>query len=628
MSVLKIKDASGNWVGVTAIQGEKGESGHSPRITVNTNTSNTYKLRVTTEDKDFITPNLKGQGGTSGGSVNPEVGIIDNYKDFDGENIPPYNMDLPPLPCYEGGTRYAFERPVTMLIYTGEQDENGNYDIDQYLTIEAELNEDNGLYEVSVPTAESAYLTDYVIYNPIPKKDWDTWENPNLVNILDVDDAKIGYVNSMDGSPYSLPNCKFSTFNSGDAWITYKKYQDAIGNPQIKAGDYSIAVYNRTDFPFILDEPVQFCAWDADEQVFSLPVTVPYPSDQWNEKMNALKNFAVGRDYCIDGDLYLGCCGEVEGWGNSKLMRIAESIQEGNALEGREYDLVIANPNKVNNKLAEHCATPIAPAMYVGLKALKNYTIETTAGDCAIILPGNISKKFITKSTELCYPASIKTVTVKKTQAQEVGSTSSGVGGGTVTGSSKLENGSVLYYDVVDTSADPVGTIEVPTAISCANVYLKRGESYTFQVEDEDEMYGIWVMCLEEEDYKGIKIVEGIEPYSVLMSERMASGATKFNVKVYADRYDDNEIMAEYNIKLADNTTSEDYCRFLTNCTIKHFDLDDFTMVGHKHSVSEMTDIEERLTELHVPTMRLSTSTLVDGESELAENTFYFVYEE
>ena len=139
-------------------------------------------------------------------------------------------------------------------------------------------------------------------------------------------------------------------------------------------------------------------------------------------------------------------------------------------------------------------------------------------------------------------------------------------------------------------------------------------------------MYGIWVACLDEEDYKGIKIVEGIEPYSKLMEERLASGATKFNLKVYNCAYDDNEIMAEYNIKLSDNTTENDYCRFLSADTIKHFDLDDFTMNGHNHDIESLDNVPEFVESLKVPKMVLSTSTLADGQSELAENTFHFVY--
>ena len=623
MSVLKIKNADGDWVGVTAIQGEQGVDGFSPKINVVTNTSSTYKLRVTTKDKDFTTPNLKGSGGSGGGNISSELGTIDNYKSFDGNNIPTYNMDLPPLPCFSGGTRYVFERPVRMMVYTGEPDENGNYDIDKYKAIDAEYKE--GRYEVYVPTANSGYLTDYLIYNPIPKKEWDTWQNPNLLNILDVTDPKIHYDNG-NGSVYMLPNCEIDIYNSGDAYITYHKFFDSLGNPYKKAGQYDFSVYNRSDFPFILDEPVMYYNWDKNNKVFSNPVEIPYPSEQWSEKMRTFPPFACGEDYTLDQDLQLQCCGAEEGWGNTILMNIATNIKDNNLLENRAYDLVIASNNDVGRYLSEHNAKPIAPAMYVGLKALKNYTIETTAGDCAIILSPNNGNKFITKRTEICYPTTTKSIILKKKEVQNIGESNGDISTGIVSGKNKLETGTVVYVNVVDTSEEPEGMIEVPTAISCPNVYLKRGESYTFQVEDEDDMYGIWVACLDEEDYKGIKIVEGIEPYSKLMEERLASGATKFNLKVYNCAYDDNEIMAEYNIKLSDNTTENDYCRFLSADTIKHFDLDDFTMNGHNHDIESLDNVPEFVESLKVPKMVLSTSTLADGQSELAENTFHFVY--
>ena len=621
MSVLKIKNADGDWVGVTAIQGEQGVDGFSPKINVVTNTSSTYKLRVTTKDKDFTTPNLKGSGGSGGGNISSELGTIDNYKNFDGNKIPTYNMDLPPLPCFRGGTRYVFERPVRMLVYTGEPDENGNYDIDKYMTIDAEYK--NGRYEVYVPTVDPGYLTDYLIYNPIPKKEWDTWENPNLVNLLDVTDPKFCY--ETDNGTYMLPNCSNDYYESGDAKITYKQFKDPFGKPYIKPGNFEFAVYNRSDFPFILDEPVRHWTYNEKNGVFSNPVEIPYPSEEWNKKVNEISAFKIGEDCTLEG-LYLGGCGEERRWGNAVLMNFATKIKDNNLLETREYDLVIADPYDISKYLSEFNAKPIAPAMYVGLKALKNYTIETTAGDCAIILPLNSSNKFITKSKQVYYPTITKSVVIKKSEAIDIGQSTKGVGGGVSTSKNKLENGSIFYYNVVDTSEEPDGMIDVPTALSCPNVYLKRGESYTFQVEDEDELDGIWIACLNEEDYKGIKIVEGIEPYSKLMEERLASGATKFNLKVYNCAYDDNEIMAEYNIKLSDNTTENDYCRFLSADTIKHFDLDDFTMNGHNHDIESLDNVPEFVESLKVPKMILSTSTLADGESELAENTFHFVY--
>lgn len=639
MSILKIKNANGEWQGVTAVKGDKGDNGVSPQIVVSVNNSNTYKLRVTTEDKEFITPNLKGEGGSGGGNVNAELGTIDNYCDFDGENIPPYNMDMPPLPIFKGGARYAFERPVTMRVYNGEKDSNGNYDIDKYLTFEAALNEDTGLYECVVLAEENGFLTDYVIYNPIPKQAWDTWENPNIVNVLPVTSYKIH--NEYKTNTFAmLPNNRISIYESGEAYIDYTRYVNALGKPYTKAGDYAMAVYRREDFPFILDEPVKFWAF-SNGHYSTNPVEISYynddgsyPSAAWDEKVRSVTAFKVACDHTVDG-MNLGCCDpDSDYWGNAVLMDIAENIKDNNLLETREYDWVIARPQDVNNHLGDYGAQPLAPAMYIGLACGHNYTIETTAGNCAIITPTNNTNKFITKEVQVQYPSTIRTEVVTKNSANDfantdIGSSTSGsLGAGAVTGGSKLQNGTVQYFNVVDTSGDPSCKMEVPVALSCPNKYLKRGESYTFYVDDDAEMYGIWVLCENEDDYKGIKVVEGVESYSLLMSERMASGATKFNLKVYTEKWDRDDIKGEYNIKLCDNTTENSYCRFLDNSTIKHYDLDVFTMVGHTHTSDELTDKAEFIESLNIPTMRLSTSTLTAGESELAENTFYFVYED
>lgn len=649
MSILKIKNANGEWQGVTAVKGDKGEDGISPQIVVTTNNSNTYKLRVTTKDKEFITPNLKGDGGSGSGNVNAELGTIDNYCDFDGENIPPYMMDMPPLPIFKGGARYAFERPVVMRVYNGDKDSNGNYDIDKYLTFEATLNTDTGLYECVVLAEENGFLTDYVIYNPIPKKEWDTWENPNIVKVLPVTSSKI-HREYKTNTFAMLPNLRIKNTNgtaiyeSGEAYIDYTRYVNALGKPYTKAGDYAMAVYRREDFPFILDEPVKY--WDYDEKnkkYSENPVEIPYydnegncPSAAWQDKVNGVTAFKVGCDHTIDG-MNLGCCDpESDFWGNAVLMSHAENIKDNNLLETREYDWVIAKPQDVNNHLGDYGAKPLAPAMYIGLEPNHNYTIETTAGNCAIVTPTNNTNKFITKEVQVQYPSTIRTEVVTKNSANDfantdIGSSSGGaLGAGSVTGGSKLENGTVQYFNVVDTSGDPMCKMEVPVGLSCPNKYLNRGESYTFYVDDDAEMYGIWVLCENEDDYKGIKVVEGVESYSLLMAERMASGATKFNLKVYTEKWDRDDIKGEYNIKLCDNTTENSYCRFLDNNTIKHYDLDVFTMVGHTHPVEELTNFEEYMNTVRaqIPVMRLSTAPLVAGEDALPENTFHFVYEE
>ena len=650
MSVLKIKDKDGKWVGVTAIQGEKGEQGYSPAIVVETNNSNTYKLRVTTEDRDFITPNLRGGGSAySGGNngANPELGTIDNYKDFEGENIPPYNMDLPPLPMFRGGTRYAFDNPVTMRVYNGTKDSNGNHDIDEYYEYKSEWNEETQMHEVVVKTIENGFLTDYLIYNPIPKKEWDTWENPNILKILSPTSWKIGY--RIDNyTSVALPNCGIKIdnqylFNSGEAYIYYNKYKNLLGESFTRQGDYGMAVYNRRDFPFILDELPN--AYGYKNGTLSNPVEIPWtdkkdgtePSKEWTDRLRNTDNtwWRTGESAALEYQ-NLGCCGELEDYGNLELMRDAVNIRDNNLLDTPEYDWVIANPKVINNILPEYGAKPIAPAMYVGLKKNHYYTIETTAAPCAIVFPhlgARETQKFITKALKIQYPSSIKTEVVKKADANGFANAQDGtvqtgsIGAGAVQHGSKLTNGTVMYFQTVDTSAEPTGAIEVPCALSCPNKYLNRGESYKVYIDDDGEE-GLYILCENEDDYKGIKIVEGVEPYSLLMQERMASGATKFNVKVYTDMFDRDDIRAEYNIKLCDNTTEDSYCRYLDNHTIKHYDLDVFTMVGHTHTADELSNKEEFVESLNIPKMRLSTGTLIDGVSDLPENTFYFVYNE
>ncbi len=628
MSVLKIKNADGDWVGVTAIKGEKGEAGTSPRINVNTNTDSTYKLRIITEDKEFITPNLKGSGGIGGsGNISSELGTIDNYKDFQGKNIPTYNSDMPPLQCFEGGTTYVFDREVRMLVYNGGIDENGNTDIDKYVEYQGQ--------SILVPTNYSGYLTDYVIYNPVPKKEWDTWENPNIVKFLEYDDPKFYEGNH---AHYVMPNLKANPeipidFESGDAYITYKRIGTMNGYI-LKKGQYDVAVYNREDFPFILDEPVQFREYNSATKEFSEPVTIPYPSPEWDARVESCNAFKVGID-CTLNRLDLICCdedGQVNG--NKRLMEGAE--HEDTVMDTDHcYDMVIASPYWVEKHLSKYNSKPVAPAMYVGLAPLKNYTIETTAGDCALILSDNDTKIHITKSEKVVYPSEQINLTVSKSEANGVGGTTTDGGaiGGVVTGGGKLQNGTVISYERIDNTKDPIGILDLPCAMSCPKIYLKKGESYTFQVEDEHPMYGIYVCCWDEDAYAGIKIVEGIEPYSKLMEERMASGATKFNIKTYwtpnnSWNVDTNEILQEFNIKLTDNTTENDYCRYLNAETIKHFDLDEFTMLGHQHKVSDMSDMESYVESLKIPKMVVSTSTLADGVSDLEENTFHFVYEE
>ena len=55
--------------GAPGTPGEPGDDGFSPKITVKTDTSNTYILTIQTADGSFDTPNLKGSGGGGGSST-------------------------------------------------------------------------------------------------------------------------------------------------------------------------------------------------------------------------------------------------------------------------------------------------------------------------------------------------------------------------------------------------------------------------------------------------------------------------------------------------------------------------------------------------------------------------------
>jgi len=61
-------------------QGEQGEPGVSPEITVEESTASSYKLRIKTDDDEFVTPNLKGSGGSGGIDVSvSEESLIFTY---------------------------------------------------------------------------------------------------------------------------------------------------------------------------------------------------------------------------------------------------------------------------------------------------------------------------------------------------------------------------------------------------------------------------------------------------------------------------------------------------------------------------------------------------------------------
>lgn len=66
--------------GLIGPQGNPGEPGVSPEITVEESTASSYKLRIKTGDDEFVTPNLKGSGGSEGIDVSvSEESLIFTY---------------------------------------------------------------------------------------------------------------------------------------------------------------------------------------------------------------------------------------------------------------------------------------------------------------------------------------------------------------------------------------------------------------------------------------------------------------------------------------------------------------------------------------------------------------------
>jgi hypothetical protein len=195
-----------------------------------------------------------------------------------------------------------------------------------------------------------------------------------------------------------------------------------------------------------------------------------------------------------------------------------------------------------------------------------------------------------------------------------------------------------MYY--VNTDPSYVGRAEVPTVCRTPHKVIEKGENFTFRIGNKNPLsfgvtyvpatWGVYLFCWNEEDYAGIKITEGTEPYSVINAERIAAGATKMKMNVMFgngdDTFNDHDVnYYEYNIRLVDTTEDNGYVRYLTNECKKSYDLDEFSLVGHHHKLEDIDDLQDLVDT--IPKTELSTVSLADGVSELAENTFYFVYE-
>jgi hypothetical protein len=244
---------------------------------------------------------------------------------------------------------------------------------------------------------------------------------------------------------------------------------------------------------------------------------------------------------------------------------------------------------------------------------------------------------YVTKSTRDLFESKVETITVqRRTETTVVGADTSSGTGKVPVGQDKVLGTTLMYY--VNDDPAYVGRAEVPAICRVPNKVIEKGENFTFRIGQNNPIdwgvnnygrtWGVYLFCWNEEDYAGIKITEGVEPYSVINAERIAAGATKMKLNVKFGSGDDELVdydtnYYEYNIRLNDTTEDDGYVRYLTNECKKSYDLDEFSLVGHHHSINDLDDVED----LKIPTMELSTVALADGVSPLEENHYYFVYE-
>ncbi len=345
------------------------------------------------------------------------------------------------------------------------------------------------------------------------------------------------------------------------------------------------------------------------------------------------------------------CCGEQEDWGISKLINYINAQPANREAHPEEMKYCLVNGDDLHKaKDADGNNIFKEAEAHRGISVALNrgtfYTIEALNGPVYLFNPlgmisvyngGPINRgRHITKVKKDLYESNVETITIqRREETQIVGADTSQGQGKVPVGSDKVLGTQLVYY--WNDNPNYVGRAEVPAILDCPNLVLQKGESVTVKVggtlQDPWQfmnLWGLFMFCLNEEDYAGIKITEGVEPYSVLEAERIAAGATKFNLQVKFGTQDDglsgwNEPKYEYNIRLVDTTEDDGYVRYLTNEIKKSYDLDEFSLVGHHHTTEDLEDIDElRAT---IPKMILSTQTLSDGLSPLEENHFHFVYE-
>lgn len=643
MSILKIKNEKGEWQGVTSIKGEKGDPGVSPDITVAKNDRNTYKLRINTKDRMFTTPNLKGDRAQDIGNTDGELGVIDNWYDWEGHRVTPASTELPQLPRLESfPTRYCFDHDVVMYTMDGEPNEKGICSIEDYTRHEGSV--------ITVPPNGQEYLTDYVIYNARPKYPWDTWEErqlmkrtnrkgfPNMSAGWDRDKEK--YVNTCPFTPGEWNYIDCFMYDAADIPSVWENGLLYYGRPTGVKDDDDGGISNiHGEIPNGQQMELDMDAFPLKNLVMTAPLM----------KKGLWWNF----DQYAQGN----CCGDEDDWGISKILYHVESQEEKTKANPREFGCVLIAGGDIKKASDYNGYNMFKEAeghrgIVVALKPNTNYTIESMNGPVAIISPNTgmsayyghesicgMYDYYVTKSTRDLFETKVETITVQRREETTIvgADTSSGTGKVPV-GQDKVLGTTLMYY--VNDDPAYVGRAEVPAICRVPNKVIEKGENFTFRigqnnpidwgVTDAGRTWGVYLFCWNEEDYAGIKITEGVEPYSVINAERIAAGATKMKLNVKFGSGDDNLVdydtnYYEYNIRLNDTTEDNGYVRYLTNECKKSYDLDEFSLVGHHHNLEDIDDLQDLVDT--IPVVELSTQTLADGVSPLEENHLYFVYE-
>ena len=630
MSVLKIKNEKGEWQGVTSVKGEKGEPGISPDITVFKNDRNTYKLCIDTKDRKFTTPNLKGDKATNIGNTDGELGVIDNWYNWEGHRVTPATGPLPALPRLEThNTRYCFDHDVVMYTMDGEPNEKGICSFENYTRHEGSV--------ISVPPNGQDTLADYVIYNARPKYEWDTWDEKQLMKRK----SRLGFPNmaavSSDGT---------CPFEPGDwNWINVQMY-DAGDIPSV--ADTGLLYFGKV--PGIGEENEEGIIQNAPEIPEGQQMELDRDTPPLLGLITVAPRMKCGIWMTFDQDAEGNCCGEEDQWGISRILNHIHNTEAYRECHEKEMNCVLACDADLHKATDCEDYNVFKEAqghrgIAVALKPNTNYTIESMNGPVAILAASTSINAYdgeslcyhpyITKVKTDLFETRVETVTVSKgNEATIVGANTIEPTGKVAVSQDKIFGTRLMYY--VNDKPAYVGRAEVPAVLRTPNKVIEKDESFTFRTGTTytggfkgNPHYGVYLFCWNEEDYAGIKITEGIEKYSEINAERIAAGATKMKLDVKFGDPKDSSLpdtgisYYEYNIRLSDTTDDGGYVRYLTNEVKKSYDLDEFALVGHHHTIEDLDNVED----LKIPVMEISNETLIEGVSPLEENHYYFVVE-